>query len=185
MAPRRRPAHMDRDHAGMRNALRVVGPVVLLVGIGFTLTGVLSFFSAFGNSSRGLEPPENFWCAFVGMPLVAIGSLICKFAFLGAVARYAANEVAPVGTDVVNYMADGTKDAIRDVAAAVGEGLRSEGSSTPELVVRCKECDTDNDESAAFCDNCGKPLSRPKQCACGKLNDQDARFCDSCGASLV
>lgn len=180
MASRRRSTHMDRDHAGKRNALRVVGPIVLLVGIGFTGTCFLSFFLSFGS----MEMPKYFWCGFVGVPLVGIGSMICKFAFLGAVARYAANEVAPVGADVVNYMADGTKGAIQDVAAAVGEGFRSGASSTAQLVVRCKECDTDNDESAAFCDNCGNPLSKPKLCACGESNDPDARFCDGCGASL-
>ena len=73
-------------------------------------------------------PPRFFWCAFVGLPLMGLGGTICKFAFMGAVSRYIANEVAPVGKDVVNYMAEGTKGAVRDVAVAVGDRLRAGGA---------------------------------------------------------
>jgi len=173
---------MNQGHSDTRNALRIVGLIVLFIGIGFSITGFVSFFSAFADSAG---PPKYFWCVFVGFPLVFIGILISKFGFMGAVVRYAANEVAPVGKDVVNYMADGTKDSIQDVAAAIGEGLRSGEAPASGRALNCQKCDTENDESAAFCDNCGAPLSTLKQCGCGELNDQGARFCDSCGVSLT
>ena len=124
---------IDPRHSEMRDILRVVGPVVVIAGLIFTAIGLGSFFSSFGS----FQPPRYFWCAFVGLPLIALGGAICKFAFLGAVTRYMANEVAPVGKDVVNYMAEGTKGAVRDVAAAVGEGLRAGAPSKEVRVVRC------------------------------------------------
>ncbi len=172
---------MDQGHPGTRNALRVVGLIVLFIGLGFTITGFVSFFSSFANSG----PPKYFWCVFVGFPLMFIGTVISNFGFMGAVARYTANEVAPVGKDVVNYMVDGTKDSIQDVAAAIGEGLRSGEAPASGHTLNCQKCNTENDESAAFCDSCGASLSAPKQCGCGELNDHDARFCDSCGVSLT
>ena len=116
---------IDPEHNQMRDLLRVVGPVVCVIGAIFTAIGLWSFFSAFGGGG----PPRYFWCGFVGLPLVSIGSAICKYAYIGAVTRYIANEVSPVGKDVVNYMAEGTKGAVREMAAAVGEGLRTRASS--------------------------------------------------------
>ena len=124
---------MDPQHDQIRSLLRAVGPVILVVGIIFTIVGFGSVLStAFGRPTFG--PPRLFWCAFVGIPLMGLGGVICKFAFIGAVSRYIADEVAPVGKDVVNYMAEGTQDAVRTVAAAVGEGLR--GDSVPGSAYR-------------------------------------------------
>ncbi len=172
----------DSQHTGLRDLLRVIGPVIVIVGGIFTLIGLVSFFSAFG----GMEPPRQFWCAFVGLLLVGIGMAISKFAYLGAITRYMADEVAPVGSDVVNYMTQGTKESVRDLATAVGEGFRT-GSATGETrVVRCRKCNTDNDAAARFCKNCGTSLAKTKPCeACGEMNDLDARFCDNCGKALV
>ncbi|MGD0655808.1 MAG: hypothetical protein ABSA16_15830 [Thermoguttaceae bacterium] len=118
------PNEIDPQHSDTRDFLRVLGPLVAGVGLIFTIIGIGNFFASFysfGPGSFGL--PRYFWCAFIGLPLLAVGGSICKFAFMGAVTRYIADEVAPVGKDVVNYMVDGTKDSIRDVAAAVSEGI--------------------------------------------------------------
>jgi hypothetical protein len=172
---------MDPQHSQMRDMLRIVGPVVVLVGVLFMVIGIGSFFSAFGT----FEPPRYFWCMFVGIPLLGIGAALCKFAFLGAVTRYMANEVAPVGKDMVNYMAEGTTGAVRDMAAAVGEGLRAGASARPGQMVRCPKCSADNEPPANFCKNCGSPLVKAKSCPrCGELNDPDAQFCKNCGKSV-
>src|SRR5262245_35342624 len=109
----------DPQHGDIRGFLRVIGPAMMVAGLLFMVVGLASFFAAF----NGNEPPRNFWCAFVGMPLLAVGSMISKFAYIGAVTRYLASEVAPVGKDMTNYMVEGTKDSIRDVATAIGEGF--------------------------------------------------------------
>ncbi len=173
----------DPQHQAIRALLRVIGPCIVLVGAIFTIVGFGSVFSTMGSLSSG--PPRYFWCIFVGFPLLFVGGAICQFAFMGAVGRYMANEGAPVGKDVVNYMAEGTKGAVRDMAAAVGEGLRG-GASTKEVrVVRCHKCNADNEESANFCKACGAALAKSKPCpGCGELNDPDARFCDHCGKAM-
>jgi hypothetical protein len=174
--------NIDPRHKETRALLRVAGPGVVLVGLIFTIIGMGSFFSSFGS----FQPPRYFWCAFVGLPLVGLGGALCKFAFMGAVGRYMANEVAPVGKDVVNYMAEGTKDAVRDVAAAVGEGLRAGSPAGEVRVVRCHKCNADNEAPANFCKACGAPLAKSKPCpGCGELNDPDARFCDNCGKEVA
>lgn len=176
------PLLNQSGHYDTRKVLRVIGPIVAGVGLLLTIIG-------FGNALASMGefgPPRLMWMIFVGMPLLFVGLVLCKFAFLGAVTRYMANEVAPVGKDVVNYLAAGTKDAVRDVAAAVGEGLRGEARPADVRILRCHKCNADNEASANFCKSCGAALAKTKPCpTCGELNDPDARFCDHCGKAVA
>ena len=176
------PQHLDPRHQEKRAILRTIGPILVAIGLVFAVIGIGSFFSSFGT----FGPPRYFWCVFVGMPLIAVGVSISKFAYMGAVSRYMANEVTPVGKDVVNYMADGTKDAVRDVATAIGEGLSSSHHGGEVQVVRCHKCNESNEVTANFCKACGTALSKSVACSnCGELNDPDARYCDNCGQSIT
>jgi hypothetical protein len=162
--------------------LRILGPAILLAGLVLTLVGVGSFFSSFGT----FESPRYFWCAFLGIPLVGIGGMITKVAFLGTITRYFAGEVAPVQKDVFNYMVAGTKDSIRDAATAVGEGLGIRAEERGEAASRCRQCGTENEAEANFCKSCGAPLAQTRTCpACGDANAPDARFCDHCGREMA
>ena len=174
---------IDPGHRGMRDALRVIGPIVAVVGGILVIVGIASFFSAFGGSG----PPRHFWCAFVGMPILAVGGALTKFGYMGKVARYMAGEIAPVGKDTFNYMADGTKDGVRTVATAIGQGIGAGiggagGAGGQGTKIRCHKCNTLVEEDAKFCSKCGTPLSKTKGCPqCNELNDPDAKFCDNCG----
>jgi hypothetical protein len=145
-------------HAEFRLMLRLAGPSIAAVGLVFLAIGLINFFWSFGH-----EPPRLFWCAFVGGPIFMVGLIITKFAFMGAVSRYMANEVSPVGKDVANYMAHDTKESVRDLASAVAEGFRSGDPNADESVetpgasvkVRCRKCRALNDEAAKFCNQCG------------------------------
>lgn len=170
---------IDPRHDEVRSFLRVLGPGISGIGLILMVVGLGSFFSSFG----GFEPPRLFWCAFVGMPLLAVGIGISKFAYLGAVARFIASEAAPVGKDVTNYMVEGTRGSIRDVATAIGEGIAA--AQSPEAM-HCQKCGTENESSSNFCRECGSPLTKTKHCAkCGEANDADARFCDNCGTVVT
>jgi hypothetical protein len=118
-------------HKSARTFLRVAGPVFLALGLVLILIGAISFFAAMNSH----EPPRYFWCAFGGMPLAFLGLVFCKFGYMGAVARYMAAEVAPVGKDAVNYMAEGTAEGVKTVARAVTEGIREgrSGDSTSNV----------------------------------------------------
>jgi len=107
------------QHNNIRTFLRVVGPLVGVVGILFTIVGFASFFSAFG----GFGPPRYFWCAFVGLPLLFLSVVLCMFGYLGAIHRYVAGEAAPVARDAVNFMGEGVQPGVKAVAKAVAEGI--------------------------------------------------------------
>lgn len=145
---------INPQHDKVRSTLRIVGPSLAAVGGVLTLIGMASFFSAFGSFGT----PRYFWCAFLGIPLLGVGLTITKFAYMGAVFRYMAGETAPVGKDTFNYMAEGTKEGVRTVAHAVGEGLSSGmNESTPSKKL-CTKCGVENDQDAKFCDNCGEQI---------------------------
>jgi RNA polymerase subunit RPABC4/transcription elongation factor Spt4 len=168
---------IDPGHKETRNVLRIAGPVVAVAGLVFIVIGLGSFFAAFGS----FGPPRYFWCAFVGMPLLAIGGAITSFGYIGRVARYKAGEVAPVGKDVFNYLAEGSKEGVKAVASAVGEGLGIAGGAG-KTKVRCRKCGHLDEEDAKFCSSCGQGLTKSKSCpTCRELNDPDAGFCDKCG----
>lgn len=144
-----------RDQAQLRSVMRIVGPVLVGVGLLLTAIAMFDFFAAFG----GFGIPGNFWMAFVGIPLIGIGSAITKFAYLGPASRYVAGEVTPT---------------IRDTLGALGIG----GGQTV-----CAACGGSNAADATYCDDCGVALRRV--CAtCATANAGDAKFCKSCGGEL-
>jgi Double zinc ribbon len=170
---------LNPKHREIRQVLRIAGPVA--AGFGFLLMaiGFGSFFLSFG----GFGPPRFFWCAFLGMPILFVGIVMCMFGFLGALARYQAGEVAPVGKDTFNYLAEGTKGGVQTVASAVVAGL-TQGTTGTGKTVRCPKCGHRDDADAKFCDECGSPLA--KACpSCGRVNDRDAKFCANCGSGLI
>ena len=167
---------INPGHTQVRKGLRLVGPLTLGVGVLFMIVGIGSFFSSFGS----FGPPRYFWCCFVGMPLIMVGVVMCQFGFMGAITRYQAGEVAPVGKDTFNYMADGTQQGVRTMATAIGAGLADASNSD---TLDCPSCGHTNDQDARYCDECGAAMR--KACpSCGEQNDGDAKFCNSCGSRL-
>ena len=105
----------------IRKFLRIAGPLTLLVGLVCVVVATASLFGAFGNNSFG--PPKFFWLAFVGLPLMFVGTVMTSAGFMGAVLRYQAGEAAPVAADTANYVVGETKDAIKTASKAVAEGV--------------------------------------------------------------
>lgn len=168
---------IDPGHQTPRAALRIVGPILVGVGLLLIAVGVGSFFSSFG----GFEPPRFFWCAFLGMPILFAGTVCCKFGFMGRVSRYVAGEVAPVQKDTFNYLAEGTQQGLRTLAGAVRDGF-SQGETS---VAKCSKCHAANEADAKFCAHCGAELPRERSCpACSAANAADAQFCNQCGGAL-
>ncbi|HEX7447339.1 MAG TPA: zinc ribbon domain-containing protein [Pirellulales bacterium] len=172
-------APMRRGPAPLRDLLRIAGPALAAIGLCLLIVGLGDFFMAFGT----FRPPRYFWCAFVGMPLLAGGVALTRFAYLGPLARYVAEETAPVGRDVINYLARGTEPAVRAVAGA----LKEEWSQSPgEERKSCPQCGQRNDADARFCAHCGGAMTATAVCAhCGAKNAPSASFCDQCGHSLA
>lgn len=175
---RRRLAHPH--HHSHRAGLRAVGALFAIVGAVFTAVGLFSFFGAMGRGGK----PHLFWCAFVGLPLLGFGLVLLKGGYLGAIARYAATETAPVAADAMSHIAHGTTDAVQATAAAIATGMR--GDAPPQ---RCASCGAASSAAANFCQQCGKPLvDETKALACPKChhgNARAARFCAGCGHRLA
>lgn len=111
-------------HDAIRGFLRVAGPLLMLAGVGFMATGMVSFFSAFGSFDG---PPRYFWCFFVGVPLLGVGLILSKLGYMGAISRYIAGELAPVAKDGFNDVAQGIEPGVRSISRSVAEGY-AEGS---------------------------------------------------------
>jgi hypothetical protein len=105
--------------SSIRTGLRIAGPVIFLTGAICTIIGLVSFFASFGS----MEMPHYFWLAFIGMPLMFVGGVMCQFGFIGAVARFIAGESAPVAADTVNYMAEETRGAVETLAKSAAKGV--------------------------------------------------------------
>src|SRR3954465_1482508 len=107
-------------HLRVRHALRIGGPIILAIGLIVTVVGAASIIFDSGSFT-----PDHFgWLCFVGMPLIFVGGVCTLQGYMGALARYAMRENAPVGVDTMNYMADGTQPAMTTVARAITTGVR-------------------------------------------------------------
>ena len=111
---------LSPNHGSARTFLRVGGPLLLALGLLFVIIGLVSFFAAMGS----FEPPRYFWCGFVGMPLMFVGTVMTMFGYFGALQRYVVGESAPVAKDVVNYMGANTQPGVRAFTKAATEGVR-------------------------------------------------------------
>lgn len=187
--------NLDTDqHRSNRSILRIIGPVILVIGILLTIVGIGGFiFGAISSFDSGPSfdgPPDAFklfFLAFLGLPMIGIGAMITKVAYFGAIARYVASEAAPVAKDTTNYMLDGTKDAIGGLAQSVGAGIAAGmagGTIADAQTVDCTGCGAACDSGARFCDQCGTTIPGEVRCErCGAMNEPDAKFCDQCGRS--
>jgi hypothetical protein len=84
------------------------------------------------------------------------GGVMSQFGYIGSVARFMASQGAPVAADTFNYMADETRDGVKTMAGAVGEGLR-EGMREGKA---CPKCAMKNDPDARFCKGCGAVIAQ-------------------------
>ena len=121
-----------------RNLFRVLG-VALMLGGGAAF--VWSLTSIVGSEDF---PGAATVVGFLGGFFVAgIGLMLCQVGFMGAQARYAAGETAPVIKDTAEYLSD-------------GEGVLGIGRSAGPF---CSKCGVRNDGEARFCDGCGAQLA--------------------------
>ncbi len=175
---------IDPGHSGPLKLFRTLGPMILGLGVLLIVIAMVEFFSLFGS----MRDPRFIWMPFLGIPMLFVGGVMTQFGYAGKVARYMAQEMAPVSKDTFNYLADGTQEGVKTVAAAVGQGLATGGvalGGKPATKVRCHKCNALAEEGSRFCPQCASPLTKTKPCPnCRELNDPDAKFCDNCGQGL-
>jgi ribosomal protein L40E len=181
---------IDDNHNEKRAMFRIIGLLTLIIGAIFLIIGAVDFFSS-ATTTLSLGPigdltvnngPHLFWCIFVGIILLFIGGVLTGVGFMGSALRYEAAEMAPVANDVINYMADGTKDSIETISKSIHKGISKEDNI--ELLI-CSSCSTSNSGDSKYCNNCGALLNKPLLCtSCGKENPINSKFCRICGLKL-
>jgi hypothetical protein len=129
MSPEQQRNQVADRQRKIRNVLRFAGVGILLVGVLCLVAAVGSLVSSMihFDGARG-GPPRLFWLGFVGIPLLFAGSVMCMYAFMGAVFRFAVRETRPVAAETVNYMAVETQEAVKTVSKSIAEGV-AEGLS--------------------------------------------------------
>ncbi|QWC84123.1 zinc ribbon domain-containing protein [Nocardioidaceae bacterium] len=143
-----------RRQGTVRTVLRVVGPILLLVGVVLVVSGFVSFGSAMDDPMGSGGDGMGSFAA--GGFLAVLGFGLSGFAYQGSVARFSAGEQAPVLKDTAHYLSDGE--------GVLGVGRTRSGGSTASAGPTatgpyCRECGTRNDDAARFCDSCGTSLT--------------------------
>ena len=170
---------MEEKYERTAKMLRVLGIILLIVGIGCVVTGTADLIV----SSSSWEEPTLFWLCFVGFPIIAGGAICTSFGFHKKVSRFMMSQQAPVAKDYANYMIDGTSDSVSNMAGKVASSVADSSKVEGVDANTCSKCGTRNPLGAKFCSKCGAALT--KKCPyCGAENDDAAKFCNNCGKSL-
>ena len=156
------------QHQKTKKTLKIIGISLIIFGGVMTAIGLIDFFSSFNS----FDMPTKFWCAFVGLPCIGIGSSVTSVAYKQEISRYMKNE----GVPVVNEASEELSPAIRSVTTAIKESLNGNDG------VVCS-CGNRNDKGDKFCSACGKPLQTVCP-ACGEKAEADDNFCPNCGEKL-
>ncbi|NCA67364.1 MAG: hypothetical protein EOM87_04805, partial [Clostridia bacterium] len=98
---------MNNDE-NKKKKFKVIGFALVIIGGLLMATSMIEFFMKFGT----FQMPRLFFLGFIGIPMLGVGSMILKFAYMGKIARYTSNEVSPVIKDTANYLLEGTRDSI-------------------------------------------------------------------------
>jgi len=172
----------ENRYQGTSNALKIIGWILLAVGIVCVVIGMGSFFATMASFGSGdIEMPKFFFLCFIGGPAV-IGGIVClSLGYRRKMMDYTASQAAPVAKDFTNYMLDETGDSIANVANKISS--KKEEPIEGVTGNKCTRCGFINPASARFCSKCGAAIT--KICPnCGAENDDGAKYCNSCGKPL-
>ena len=168
---------ITQGHTTARRIFRILGPIILVLGISLMAIAFIDFFQAFNSFS---EEPEKFGYFFAGMPLFFIGAVLCNFGYGSVASRYVAREMAPVASETFNYVSHEIQDGIKDISKGITEGSLE---AKQKITIHCPKCSVENELNANFCSNCGNTLKNTCN-ACFEENSADANFCKKCGNEL-
>lgn len=155
---------MSAKHEKTKRTLKIVGIVLMAVGLVCDIVGFIDIFRAIHNESMPSVP----FLLFIGLPMFGIGLILLIFGAHREIARYVKDESVPV----INEASRELTPAVRAVVnAAKGE------------TVSCPACGANNEKDNAYCSACGKPLQKicPK---CGSTQAGENAYCSKCGEKL-
>lgn len=162
---------MNLEHLKKKKTLKIVGFVLLGIGVVLSAIGLISFFSAF--NSQGAKSPDLFWCCFIGFPLIGAGGGLLTFAFRREIAKYSKDETMPVAKEAYQDLHPEIKDFV---------GMVKDGS---QKKIQCPKCGAMNDTDHKFCNSCGEPISNLTCPHCGESVEANDHFCPHCGKEIT
>ena len=142
-----------QDTRGIQGAAWYLGVTVIVLGLALTLCGVGSLVASWvaGGAS------QYYWAAFLGLPVIALGSALTESRKLVSYEQTDSGEMVPV---------------------------TSVQSTITGAVVTCGRCQATNPSAAEFCNRCGTALETSNCLQCGAEAPPNARFCTQCGAAF-
>ncbi len=142
-----------KEHPKARKTLRIIGFIVLPVGLALMIIADIFFFM--GDTSL-------FFLNFIGAPFIFIGAVCLMYGFMKTVSSYVAGETTPVISGSANYIYEGIKNVDKKVCPNCNE-LNDTNSHFckkcgTSLDAKCPNCGEIVSAEDTFCKNCGKKL---------------------------
>ncbi len=148
-----------------KSTMRVLGPILLAIGVILSLIGIVDFFSTFVSIASRNQPPGDtrfpilFILVFPGFLLIGIGGMLTKAGYLKEITQYAAKETSP---------------AVQTTTTAVRTALADND-------IPCPQCALPIEPDAQFCSHCGTSVKGAPCAQCQTPLEPNDRFCRSCG----
>ena len=171
----------ENRYNGTAKKLRIIGILLLIIGLGCVVTGMTDFFmSTIGHGSM----PTLFFLCFVGFPFCAGGGICLTLGSQKKMNAYIASQNAEAAKDFRNYMNVETADTTAEMAGKVASSVVQAAGVEGVTMNTCSKCGHQNPAGAKFCAKCGAIIV--KKCPyCGAENDDSAKFCNNCGKNLM
>lgn len=161
---------MNNKHESIKKVLKVIGPIILVVGIVLFITTIINMTSM-ASDTFGM----TVFTGFGGVACIGIGSICTSVGYGREIAKYGVDEYGPVAKDV-------HKDYIRPMMKETAKDIKDVIHGDDKVIV-CPSCGASNQEGSKFCDQCGRTLV--KTCpSCNKAVSEDALYCPKCGTRL-
>lgn len=159
----------NEKHEKNKKKLKIIGFVLLILGLLFAILGFVFFFVAIDS---GVFNYGAFIFGVLGMPMIGFGAmLLIGFVYRKNIYNYNIHETS----DVTNRHVEMLKPSLDTIADSFS------GNKSSEII--CPSCGEKNESDAKFCKKCGVALS--KKCPnCGEVVDYDSTFCSHCGHKL-
>lgn len=131
-------------HLKVKKTLKIVGLIMLGIGLVCAITGFVNFFMVFGTG----EMPRLFFLCFIGFPLIGVGGGLTLFGFKREITSFSVKETVPV----INDVSKDISPAVRNITSAIRDGIHTADTT------KCKVCGAYNKIGSKFCNECGSKI---------------------------
>ena len=123
---------INPKHIAQKNRLIKIAKLFLVVGGIILVTGIylVSNHEPFSEDNVLSGTTKHTFVAIGIFSLFIAGNLLF-FANTGAILRFKAQEMAPVGADTLNFLGEKAKPGIQEVAGAIASGVKQKKEDVP------------------------------------------------------